>query len=389
MVFLKLELRTIAVLLLLQSQQPLMSQNKAVVVDNTTKKAIPYVSIYTQKGKEIIGSSSDGSGNFIINFSFDELYFKHINYEEARVGKEDITDSVFLYPKTNMLSEVVVSGGQQKWIRELLLEVARSRKGNYNPGEQSFRYDYETRSLSQSSGYAFSSEGHVKIPNLLWDEKSSIAPEIAIIKYKDTTAGCDFSHLQKILYDHNLIQEFSKSFIKDYTFNLKSDTEDKDLVTFYFESKKYEDDRGYITIDSVSKAIVEYHRISGTDFNLKAGTSYLNRTFASKALGYNYRDLRSEIFVKYQESNGYYQLSETVLRGNVSLAKEHKDGREEVNTSSTESRLRLKPVEIPADMQWIILPKPFYIGIETREARLAYEALQNTPKKYEEFSIEN
>lgn len=375
-------------IIFLFSHQFAISQTKGIIIDLETNKPIPFVSIYTKSEKNVNGVSSNSHGLFEVNFPFKMIYFKHINYGEISLSKEDLKDTVFLYPNKNTLSEVVVASGQKPWITKLLQDVIKQKGKNYNPENTYFKYDYKTYSLSDSSGYAFKSNGNLSIPNVFNKEYSQIDPKVGVIKYKDNTAGCDFSNLQKMLYEDKFIQEFTKRFLKSYYFRKSTENEelDKNLITFYFKSKKYDDDRGSITIDSINKAIVEYRRISGTEFNVKSKTNFVFRNFASNALGFDYKEMQSEIYVKYIKNNNFYCLSESNIKGYISSVR-RKKGKDELYFSSTESQLKLQPIEYQKGNQWITLPKPFYIGIETKKDRLAYEALQKIIKKYEDFDL--
>lgn len=368
---------------------PFNAQIQGGIFDYDTKKPIPYVSIYTQDDNlEIFGTTTNNNGTFIIDFSFNEISFKHINYKYKNVKKEELKDSIFLYPNTNLLDEVVISGKQASWIIELLNEVVKQKEKNYASKDICFQYKYETYSLSDTSGYAFNSRGDLLIPDGLKNDKCDIAPKIGVIKYKDKTAGCDFRNLQKIIYENNFIKNFNKKFIKNYSFQEESiNNNNNNIVTLSFKSEKYKDDRGFITIDTVDKAIIEYRRISGTEFNVKNRTNAIYRNFAKSAMGFDYKDMQSETYVKYVKNMNYYQLSESKIKSYVSSIHKKKK-KENKYFSSTEANIFLKPTNKPKDINWITLPKPFYIGIETKKDRLAYDALQKIPKKYSDFSLD-
>ncbi len=372
---------------MLAGAQPVISQIHAVVADSETKKGIPFVNIYSQYGQQVAGTSSDENGFFHLGFAFEQLSFTHLNYAAISLTKDEIKDTVFLQPIRLILSEVVVTADDKAWIKKLLLEVVDNKRRNYGSDTGAFRYDYKTRSLSDSSGYGFQSRGYLLTPGVFKNKEYLLAPVEGTIKYKDQSAGCDFSGLQKVLYHHDLIHQLDKSTIKNYNFQqVTGDNENRHIVTLYFESRKW-DDRGYMAIDSTSKAIVEYRRFSGTEFNLKQQTSLLYRSFASQAMGYKYENLSSETHMTYAKAGRYYHCSDAVLR--TALVLSRVNGRQtKTATRSTESQLTLTLAEKPANMQWILLPKPFYIGIEKREDRLAHEALQNIPKKYTDFEIE-
>lgn len=382
----KLKLIKILTIIHLFYQLPFNAQIQGVVLDYDTKKPIPFINIYTRaSNSEIFGTTTNSDGSFIIDFSFNELSFKHINYKYKNVKKEELKDSVFLYPNTNLLDEVVISGKQASWITELLYEVVKHKEKNYASKEIYFQYKYETYSLSDTTGYAFSSIGNMLIQDGLKNDECAVAPKIGIIKYKDNTAGCDFRNLQKIIYENSFIKNFNKKFIKNYSFQ-KESINDNNIITLSFKSEKYKDDRGFITIDTVDKAIIECRRISGTEFNVKNRTNAIYRNFAKSAMGFDYKDMQSEIYVKYVKNKEYYQLSESKIKSYISSIHKKKK-REYTYFSATEAQIYLQPTDKPKNVSWITLPKPFYIGIEKKKDRLAYDALQKIPKKHIQFTL--
>ena len=375
--------------ILLFSQNQSIAQTKAIIVDGETKIPIPFVNIYTKNGTDIIGTSSNNEGVFIVNFPFNELIFKHINYKDLSINKKELKDTIFLTSKSNILEEVIITGTPKTWITTLLKNVIKEKATNYSKDSTFFNFEYKTYTISDSAGYAFKSNGNLLMPQILGNKKYAVKPEIGIIKYKDNTAGWDFNNLQKILYDDKFIKKINNKFIKKKKKKKKNDTEnlEKNTVILIFKSKKYDDDRGSIKIDTISKAILEYHRISGTDYNVKAKTNFVYRNFASKILGSKYIDLYSEISVVYTKNNNYYQLSESKLKAYESFLRK-KNGKETIQFSSVESQLELKPIEKPKKIQWIMLPTPLRIGIETKNDRLSQQALQKIAKKYTAFSLD-
>lgn len=378
------KLTKILTIIYLFYQIPFNAQVKGIVLDINTKKPIPFVNIYTQNNLDIYGTTTNSDGTFVIDFSFQELSFKHINYEYKNVTGEKLKDSIFLYPSTNLLEEVVVSNKQTPWIKEVLYEVVKNKKKNYLSTNKYFNYDYETYSLSDSTGYAFKSTGNMQILNGLKNDKCLINPKIGFIKYKDESAGCDFRNFQKIIYENSFIEKFNKKFIKNCSFSLENMNDS--IMSLSFKSDRYEDDRGFIKINTLDKAIVEYRRISGTKFNIKNRTNALFRSFAKSAIGFNYKEMQSEVYVKYKKEKGYYLLSESKIKSHISSIHKKKK-REYPYFSATEAQISLKPTDKPNNVSWITLPKPFYIGIETKKDRLAYDALQNIPKKYTSFTL--
>ena len=196
----------LAVLILLTATgQLLFAQTKGVVVDKVSRQPISYVSIYAKTGDKVLGTVTNDKGEFSIDFSFQTLFFSHISYEKTEITKSDLRDSIYLIPTTTLLTEVVVSSRQPKWIKSVLTKIVEQKNKNYQATEKVFSYKYETYTLNDSNGYAFRSNGNLLIPQLKKNAQFKIDAQKNIIKYKDNTAGTDFSNLRRMLYDDFLL----------------------------------------------------------------------------------------------------------------------------------------------------------------------------------------
>ena len=191
-----------------------MSQTKGVVVDITTRQPIPYVSIYTKNTESVLGSMSNEQGQFSINFSFNTLFLSHINYEKIEIKKENVRDTIYLTPASILLNEVVVSNRQPKWINSVLSRVIKDKEKNYQTLEKTLSYKYETYTLTDSNGYAFNSKGNIEFPKMKKNAQFKIDAQKNTIKYKDKTAGVDFSNFRRMLYN-DFISGFDNKFIKE------------------------------------------------------------------------------------------------------------------------------------------------------------------------------
>ena len=158
----------LAVLILLTTTgQLLLAQTKGIVVDKVSRQPIAYVSIYTKTGDKVFGAVTNEKGEFSIDFSFQTLFFSHINYEKTEILKSDIKDSIYLIPTTTLLSEVVVSSKQPKWINSLLKQVVEQKNKNYTYkcavcGRTDRDYpELEFRYCSQCAGYHCFCQDHI------------------------------------------------------------------------------------------------------------------------------------------------------------------------------------------------------------------------------------
>jgi hypothetical protein len=135
-----------------------------------------------------------------------------------------------------LLGEIVVSNKEPRWISRILKEIVRQKNKNYQTAEKQFAYHYESYTLNDSNGYAFDSKGNVKVPVLSEKNKYSIDAQHNIIKYKDKTAGVDFTNLKAMLHQ-DFISSFDDSFIRDNTFkqNALFRTQNPHMVQIMFQ----------------------------------------------------------------------------------------------------------------------------------------------------------
>ncbi|MBP1663931.1 MAG: hypothetical protein H6Q19_1071 [Bacteroidetes bacterium] len=377
----------ILVIILALINQYLFSQTKGVIIDKETGLPIAYVNVYTKNGDKVSGTISNENGEFIINFPFQTLYLTHLNYEKTFINDSAIKDTIFLKPSSYILGEIeaVTSYKQPKWIVDALERVLKDKNKKYQTREKIFSYQYQTQTLNDSNGYAFNSEGNIKFP-LLNNNPFKINTKTSIIKYKDNTAGVDFSNLQRMMYD-DFILNYDKSFIKDNIFRpIKSyNNQDNNIIQLSFSSKEYKDDNGYLIIDTLNNVILEIERNSGTDFNTKTHTSGFLRTAATVSFGLYYNVWVTKMNSKYTKIGQSYYLAECkykyLMKKTVKLKKT-----ERTDFTSIESDIHFNDKNNITDSDFIEIPKPYYlIAIRTKEMRLAEEALAKIAVSYEKF----
>jgi len=366
-------------------QIPLISQNKGIVLDIMSHQTIPFVSIYAKNNEKVLGTMSDENGRFEINFRFNTLFFSHINYSKVEIDIKNISDTIFLLPNDKLLNEVYVTVQQPRWLFTVLNRVVKQRFMNYQKTEKQLGYSYETYCLGDSSGYAFRSNGDLLIPSLSKNKKYSIYASNNIIRYKDKSAGPDFSNLKRMLYS-DFIKDFNGKFIGNYNFkeNTSFDTNEKNLVQLIFTSKKYQDDKGYIVVDTLNNVIVEFERTSGTNYNQKTQTTTILRNYAS-TLGFNYNQWNTVFKAKYIKIANSYQLAECKYKLYLkSTLKNKKVNKTSFN--SYEAQLFLNTDINSKNINWVSLPKPFYIiGIYTKQMQKEEDLLNKVPISFEDF----
>ncbi len=373
-------------MLLTISWQLLMSQTKGIVVDKESLQPIPYVSIYTKDNDAVLGAMSDENGQFSLDFPFQTLFFSHINYEKIELKKENFKDTVFLTPASILLSEVVVSNKQPLWINRVLLKVMEQKAINYQTSEKTFSYNYETYTLTDSNGYAFNSNGNIVIPRFSQNPQFQIDAQKNTIKYKDKTAGVDFSNLRRMMYDDFVIN-FDNKFIKENNFNQNMSYQNKNtnIIQLVFTSKKFQDDEGYIVLDTLNNVIIEVERNSGTDYNIKNQTSWFLRNAAKSTLGFTYNTWITKSNTKYTKIGQSYYISECKYKFYMKTTTKNKKVDSQYFTS-TESKISINDKVISPSNKFEKLPKPYYlVAIMTKQMRLEEDALNKVSVKYEKF----
>lgn len=324
--------------------------------------------------------------NFQSLLTFDSLVFQHINYTPYILKKQSYKDTLYLNPLSYTLNEIDVYATESLWIRKKLHLVVKNIKKFYTlPSSIQQDYVYNTYTLSDSSGYAFESKG------ILQSNKNeySILPILSAIKYKDSTAGTDFSNLRRMLHD-DFLPRFTSNFIKNNSFRENKGfrhTNPNVVQLFYFSNDKLSDD-GYLVIDTLKNVILEAQQNLGTQSNIENNTSSLLRK-AAKSRGFTYNDWITQTQYIYTEINGSYLLQSCIYKLYMRTTTENK----KLSNSyfvSTKSTVRLSNPTLTNSVsnskQFLILPKPYYIvPIYTKTMREEEEKLQRIKRTYKKF----
>jgi len=382
----KLKILLIEFILLTLAGQLVLAQTKGIVVDKESRQPIPYVSIYTTVGDKVYGAMSNEQGEFSIDFTFQTLYLSHINYLKAEIFKSNLSDTIYLVPTTALLREIIISNKQPKWINTVLMKVVEQKAQNYQLTEKMFSYNYETYTLNDSNGYAFKSNGNLVIPQLKKNSQYRIDAQKNIIKYKDKTAGPDFSNLKRMLYD-DFVTTLDSKFIKENDFTLDGSFADKNsnIVQLNFTSKKYKDFDGYLVVDTVNSVVLEAERSSGTDYNIKNQTSSFLRNLISSRAGFTYNTWITKSNSKYTNSGQSYYLSECNYKFYMKTTTRNKKNDSKFFTS-IESKLDLGNEIKTKNTEFKIIPKPYYLVlIMTKQMKQEEESFNKVPLTFEKF----
>lgn len=363
-----------------------LAQTKGVIVDSETLSPIPFVSIYTN-GYNVKGTMGDKDGVYNISFKYDTIYFSHINYELKMLTKHSMNDTTFMNPTVHMMSDIIVTAQDNKWIEKLLKQFVKNKSKNYHTKDSKLSYTYNSKSLNDSSGYAFSSSGYMISPNYSEKEGYQICPIYNSIKYKDKTAGNDFMQLRRSVYN-NFIKNFDNNFIKEYIFSLTSykNDDNKNLLQFSFTSKEGKMNEGYIIMDTLKNVITEFEQVSGTNYNIRSNISSFVRFAASKR-GFKYTVWSTTIRGRYSLIDGSYHLTNCWYQ--LFRQNEFKKGKKRgVYFTNIESDLSISKANTEGSKgcKWIKLPNPYSVVIAiSKSTRLSEEALDRIPSTYELF----
>jgi len=381
----KQKIRLIVLMILTMIGQVLMSQTKGIIVDKKSHQPVAFVGIYTKDGGKILGAMSNEQGEFNIDFLFQTLFFSHINYEKIEIIKSDLGDTIYLEPTSIVLNEVVVSNKHPQWITKILLKTLEQKAKNYQTSVKTLSYSYETYTLTDSNGYAFQSNGNIEIPKFNKNPQFRIDAQRNTIKYKDKTAGVDFSNLRRMLYD-DFISNFDNKFIQKNNFSQNSsfDNKNPNIVQLVFSSKKFQDDEGCIVIDTLNNVILEAEKNLGTDFNIKTQTSSILRNVA-EARGFHYNTWITKSHTKYTKIGQSYYIADCKYKLYMKTSTKNKKVDAKYFTS-IESKLYLDNKIKTVSKELKVIPKPYYlVAIRTKQMRLEEEALNKVPVSFEKF----
>lgn len=358
------------------------AQRRVVVLDDSNGRPVPFANVYsTTASKNVKATATDSAGVAVVRFAFDRLNISHVNYAKREIAANDMKDTVWLTPKNVAIGEVVVTG-QREWIERLLKRFVSLKESIYKPLTMQFAYKYNSRTLSDTTGYAFSSSGQLMLPQYRSNDAAMIAPQSNVVYYKDKTAGADFTNLRRMVYE-NLVDDIDGKFIRQHSFsqNLKYTNADKNVIQIVFNSRKFPDDKGYIVMDTATCRILETERTTGTEYNVKNNTSSAMRIVAKAAAGFGYEAWNVTNHTKYATINSAFYPVECsykfFMRSNAT-----KTG--ESYFSSIESDLQMQVSAAVAD--FVELPRPYYmLLIKTKKMRLAEERLRDVEKTFMDF----
>ncbi len=372
-----------------------LAQERCVVWDKVNDIPVSHASLYTSGEKGVLATSSDSSGMAVVRFPYKRLTISHVSY--CPLTLRHLTDTVFLEPKIQLLSEVTVRNEEPEWIKIKLIQFLKVRQRLYQPADTYAAYDYYKRNIGDSVGYAFRSRGLMYVPSLRslsCDSMYRICPESNVVAYKDTTAGVDFYEMQLMLYE-NAATAVDRKFIRQHVFRVNEAYEcaDKNIVQLVFWSKKYKDDRGTLTLDTARCAVLEVSRSTGLRCNLDEKMNSFVLAMAKAAVGLRYDDWTIDTRIGFERRGEAYYPSTVSYRYYESRSRYNKlsasSGKERVVSFATrEATLSLSPSDRKSLRQLYDIPHEKHsavVYIESKRHRQNRMAMEGMARIYRDF----
>ncbi len=362
--------------------QSVMAQSQIVVCNATNKMPIQYANVYKAEKGEYKGTVTNEKGISTINFPFQKLCISHVSFKPQTLTT--LTDTVFLVPKENILSEVVVCNTEPLWIRPFIKKFIKSKKDKYCTKTENFHYSYNTRNASNNSGYWFENSGIIRFPSSSTNNGFEIKPSKGYIHFKDSTAGCDFTNMKRMVY-HDFVEELDMKFLKQHKFQVNDAfyTENRNVVQLYFKSTKYDkEDKGYIDVDTAKCVILSVIRDTGLNYNIDNNTNSFTRATINILTGWKYSKWIVNQKVVYSAINGVYYPS--LCRYKAYILAESKKGKYTgTKFDSFESEIVFNPTDSQEATGFFRLFEPWYMKIIiSKKERVAEQKLQMIPKIY-------
>lgn len=360
------------------------------VADADTHLPVAHASIYTKENGHFHSCLSDEQGQARVTFSFRQLIVSHLNYDKLVVCA--LPDTIFLQPKYQMMTEVVVTSEEPEWIRRKLKEAVRKKDDVYFSSPEKERFAYSTQSISSNNIYRLSMEGFLRMKSKE-HRRYAVCVDTALIIAVDSTKLTDTSNLRRMLYE-DFMAELDNSFIRSHRFYESVEREgcSADDVRLRFRSKgRNPDDRGWLLIDTIRCVVKEAHRSTGTKTNRQERTDAFLYGFAH-LMGYSIDQWTRDYHVIYSErTDGSFYPAEVryklymVIRDG-SEDKQHREFNEQTGGGFPNMEATLKLTSCAEDLSeqtsWKELPPSWYIKYNTDADRQKEIELSNLPAMF-------
>ena len=115
------------------------AQAHCVIVDKETGTPIRDVKVKTDKGQVLV---TDYQGRVRVEEPFESATISHVSYLQRRVNRQELRDTLWLLPKENRLSEVVVVGKDPQNMIDNVVMSAIADAPMYAPPRALAEFDF-------------------------------------------------------------------------------------------------------------------------------------------------------------------------------------------------------------------------------------------------------
>lgn len=383
----------VAGVILMLMSSPVLAQEArtTVVADAVTHQPVAHASLYTKTNGRFHAAISNTQGVARISFQYQRLTVSHLNYA-SRQFRAALPDTIFLEPKFQMMAEVVVTNKEPEWIKRKLKQAIKLKDQYYFSTDTMHTCFYQTQSLSQNSIYRFQLSGLLRMKS---DNRKhyELLPTTADITAADSTRLTDTANLRRMLYE-DFMAELDNGFIRSHRFypNGSYQRQREGEVQLRFRGKHFEDDHGWLVIDTVSCRVLSAWRATGTKVNRQERIDGVMYALA-RGLGYRIDTWNRDYRVRYAERpDGTLYPAEVNYKLYYGCHDSSTDSKQEEFEKQTgggfpnmEATLRLEPgshAALPDSTTWHVLPRSWYIRFNTEADRQKEIELSNLPATF-------
>ena len=363
-----------------------MGQRAVVVVDADTGEPVAHASLWTKNARQFRSATTDDEGHASIGFLFDRLTVTHLNYHRLTLGT--LTDTIRLRPRYSSVPQVTVTNREPAWIRPMLKRVVKRKQtlAKQMAAQPTRGYRYVTQSIGGRSFYRFASNGLLRLRG---DDRRQhqIIQAKGEITSADTTRLTDFATLRRMLYE-DFYDNFSNGFIADHRFReTDRQTGRANTVELYFRSKKRNDDRGRIVVDTAQCLILSVQRNVGTESNRHRLASPMLLAFARMLTGYRILKWDIDYAAEYDGMVPKSVRYKLFMKTHETAADEQQqqfDDSTGGGFANMEGTLTLGDAvsQKQPDSLWVALPPSWYIAEHTDTERQQEMALSRLPARF-------
>ena len=382
-------------LTLFSNVSPAQTTTTIVVADAVTHEPVTHASLYTKENGCFRSVISDGRGVAKVGFQFQRLTVSHLNYERRIVRL--LSDTIFLTPRYQTATEVVVTNKEPEWIRRCLKETVKRKNQNYFSHDGYEQVDYHTQNMGRDNIYRFHLQGLLRMKSGAHKHYELQADSInSHITASDSTRLTDTQNLRRMLYE-DFMEDLTRNFISSHRFYHYADYEgkSKDEVKLSFRAKHNTDDRGWLILDTTRCIVTSAYRSTGTKTNRqeRIGTAMYN---IARVFGYRVDTFTRDYRVSYAlrpdgtlyPAEVRYKMYYAGRDGDSTKAEEEFSEKTGGGFPNMEATLTLSPAvtAVPDSAQWHELPPSWYVTFNSDSGRQREVQLSNLPATFTIFA---